>query len=102
MASKTRSVASFLALRRAIVDGDAAALTIVPGVGKKTAERMVLELAEKAASFAAEPAPEAPAAVAAEDVVSALVNLGYQRAAAEKALGAVSKNGQFDTILDLE
>ena len=55
---------------------DVRRLVAVPGVGKKTAERMVLELTEKAAGFAAEPPPGAPAAVAADDVISALVNLG--------------------------
>lgn len=77
-------------------------LTRVPGIGKKTAERMVLELRDKL--------PEAgPASVAAvstlssteEDVLSALVNLGYQRAAAEKALMVVTKNGagkSFDVL----
>jgi holliday junction DNA helicase RuvA len=64
---------------------DISALTRIPGVGKKTAERMVLELRDKLQSFA----PSAAAAAISrldEDVVSALVNLGYQRIAAEQAL----------------
>lgn len=71
----------------AIRGGDLIRLTRIPGIGKKTAERMVLELRDKL------PAPtgtsEAPAAAASpleDDVISALVNLGYQRLAAEKAL----------------
>ena len=72
---------------------DVRRLVAIPGVGKKTAERMVLELAEKVAGFAAEAAPGAPAAVAAEDVVSALVNLGYRKAEAEKAVESISRAG---------
>ncbi len=71
----------------AIRGGDLARLTRIPGIGKKTAERMVLELRDKLA--AAGGTPEASAAQASpveEDVISALVNLGYQRAAADKAL----------------
>jgi Holliday junction DNA helicase RuvA len=71
----------------AIRGGDLARLTRIPGIGKKTAERMVLELRDKlpAATGAAETSP-AQASPVEEDVVSALVNLGYQRATAEKAL----------------
>jgi Holliday junction DNA helicase RuvA len=80
-------------LASALRNQDVRRLVAIPGVGKKTAERMVLELAEKAASFAAEPAPEASAAVAAEDVVSALVNLGYRRNEADKAVESVARAG---------
>ena len=80
-------------LASALRNQDVRRLVAIPGVGKKTAERMVLELAEKAASFAAEPAPEAPAAVAAEDVVSALVNLGYRRGEADRAVEAIARAG---------
>ena len=74
--------------------GDVARLTRIPGIGKKTAERMILELRDKLP-----PAPGAPeASVSAaspveEDVISALLNLGYQRAAAEKALLAARSAG---------
>jgi len=77
----------------ALRNQDVRRLVAIPGVGKKTAERMVLELAEKAASFAAEAAPEASAAVAAEDVISALVNLGYRKGEAEKAVEGVARAG---------
>ncbi len=80
-------------LASALRNQDVRRLVAIPGVGKKTAERMVLELAEKAASFAAEPAPAAPEAVAAEDVVSALVNLGYRRAEADKAVETIARAG---------
>ena len=65
---------------------DHATLTRIPGVGKKLAERLVLELREKLEDLATAPATGTIAAPAAEDVLSALVNLGYQRPAAQKAI----------------
>jgi len=66
---------------------DHATLTRIPGVGKKLAERLVVELKEKLEDLAIAPAPsERRLAPAAEDVLSALVNLGYQRPAAQKAI----------------
>lgn len=74
----------------AIRGNDLARLTKIPGIGKKTAERMVLELRDKLPATVGETAPVAPAMNAMEeDVLSALINLGYQRAAAEKALAVV-------------
>jgi Holliday junction DNA helicase RuvA len=71
----------------AIRGGDLARLTRIPGIGKKTAERMVLELRDKLpAATGTSEASSRPASPVEEDVISALVNLGYQRAAAEKAL----------------
>ncbi len=73
---------------------DVRRLVAVPGVGKKTAERMVLELAEKASKIAGEPpARPRPAAVSADDVVSALVNLGYRKADAERAVDGIGRAG---------
>jgi len=74
----------------AIRGGDLGRLTRIPGIGKKTAERMVLELRDKlpATTGAAETSATLATPVE-EDVVSALVNLGYQRAAVDKALQAV-------------
>jgi len=72
------------ALVSALRGSDITALTRIPGVGKKTAERMMLELRDKLEGLAAAPAP-APAMRVEEDVVSALVNLGYQRTPAEHA-----------------
>jgi holliday junction DNA helicase RuvA len=74
---------------------DVRRLVAVPGVGKKTAERMVLELSEKVAAFAEEAPPETHA-VAAEDVNSALVNLGYRKADAERAVEGVARAGAPD------
>jgi Holliday junction DNA helicase RuvA len=72
---------------------DVRRLVAIPGVGKKTAERMVLELAQKVEKLGGEAAPGAPAAVAAEDVVSALVNLGYRRSEAERSVETVARIG---------
>jgi len=75
----------------AIRGGDVGRLTRIPGIGKKTAERMVLELRDKLPAAQAEEAGAPQASPVEEDVISALVNLGYQRAAAEKALLAANK-----------
>jgi Holliday junction DNA helicase RuvA len=74
--------------------GDVARLTGIPGIGKKTAERIVLELRDRLAQLAA-PAEGGPAAEAPTgdrlraDLISALQNLGYHRPQAEKAIQAV-------------
>ena len=82
----------------AIRGNDVARLTRIPGIGRKTAERMVLELRDKLAVVPGEPsAPEALGSVE-EDVLSALMNLGYQRPVAERALSAVTKNGKKDSF----
>ena len=78
----------------AIRGGDVARLTRIPGIGKKTAERMVLELRDKLPEASGGEPSVTQASPMEEDVISALVNLGYQRAAAEKALlGARGKEG---------
>ncbi len=78
----------------AIRGNDLARLTKIPGIGKKTAERMVLELRDKLPAVSGISAPTVSTMSAMEeDVLSALVNLGYQRAAAEKALQNAVKNG---------
>ena len=83
----------------AIRGNDVARLTRIPGIGKKTAERMVLELRDKLPEVSPTAAPAVPALSATEeDVLSALLNLGYQRAAAEKALAIVAKNGKGGTF----
>ena len=80
---------------RAIERGDLARLTAIPGVGKKTSERIVLELKDRLppghvpAAGAGITASDAP--ILRDDVVSALVNLGYHRPLAEKAAEAAIK-----------
>jgi Holliday junction DNA helicase RuvA len=77
----------------AIRGHDHAMLTRIPGVGKKLAERLVLELKDKLEDMAVAPAAAVSAGPAADDVLSALLNLGYQRPAALKAIdSAVAKN----------
>jgi len=77
-------------LVRAIKAQDVARLTAIPGVGKKTAERIGLELKDRlpqAMQAAADRAkPAAPEDQIRADLLSALLNLGYQRIAAEKAI----------------
>ena len=86
----------------AIRGNDVARLTRIPGIGRKTAERMVLELRDKLELAAPTAVPATPAMSATEeDVLSALVNLGYQRAASEKALAMATRNGKggsFDAL----
>jgi holliday junction DNA helicase RuvA len=72
---------------------DVRRLVAIPGVGKKTAERMVLELAEKAGSLPGEAPGKPPAVIAADDVISALVNLGYRKTEAERAVDAIARAG---------
>ena len=89
-------------LASAIRGNDVVRLTRIPGIGKKTAERMVLELRDKLPPQGAEAVKEIPSLTAVEeDVLSALTNLGYQRSMAEKALSAVAqrnKGGTFEAM----
>lgn len=79
-------------LARAIVGADVKRLSALPGIGRKTAERLILELKDKlsrAGALPAAPAGALPATVAADpcdEVLSALVNLGYKDTSARKAL----------------
>jgi Holliday junction DNA helicase RuvA len=82
---------------------DHAQLVRIPGVGKKLAERLVLELKDKLDDFAVAPVHAGPKGAAVDDVLSALTNLGYQRPAAEKAIEqAMAKDealaGDFDGL----
>jgi Holliday junction DNA helicase RuvA len=88
-------------LRQAIAYGDVSRLQTIPGIGKKTAERVVLELQEKVGQLPTPGRTALPdtatwdADYLVGDVVSALLNLGYKRGEAEKAVQAarVSDNG---------
>ena len=84
----------------AIRANDHARLTKIPGVGKKTAERMCVELRDKLEGFGETALPKTVSAVE-QDVISALTNLGYQRALAEEAVErAVASAGRenFDVV----
>src|SRR5262249_29514286 len=78
---------------------DVARLTKIPGIGRKTAERMVLELRDKLPPAGIDQVQVVPSLSATqEDVLSPLLNLGYQRNLAEKALAAVEKHASFDAM----
>ena len=91
----------------AIRSGDHATLTKIPGIGKKTAERVVLELKDKLddlAGFAPAAAAEAAApslGAVAEDVLSALTNLGYPRPVALKAIENAGKDSSVTRDFEL-
>jgi Holliday junction DNA helicase RuvA len=79
----------------AIRGGDHATLTRIPGIGKKTAERVVLELKDKLddmAGVSPQGTPVVSLGAVADDVLSALVNLGYPRPVAQKAVESASKS----------
>jgi holliday junction DNA helicase RuvA len=85
-------------LIRAIERGDVARLTAIPGVGKKTSERIVLELKDRlprpqlaAVALGGDAASEV--SELRDDVLSALINLGYHRPLAEKAVASAVKIG---------
>src|SRR5712692_3182761 len=87
----------------AVRAGDLVRLTRIPGVGRKTAERMVVELRDKLAAMEiSEEAPAASRTGLGADVVSALCNLGYDRRTAEKAVEEAQRNGggeNFEALL---
>ncbi len=90
----------------AVLDGDVATLTRVPGLGKKTAERLLLELKEKVGELALSGAVRSSSDnlgdALCDDVLSALSNLGYKRNVATDAVRKVAKDNPdagFETIL---
>jgi holliday junction DNA helicase RuvA len=89
-------------LRAALTGSDVARLTRVPGVGKKTAERLVLELKDKLPpTSASEAAAPAPSSSMKEDLLSALGNLGYSRPEAEKGVDRALRDGDSGAFEDL-
>jgi len=106
LALKILSGMSVEELLPAIRAGDLARLITIPGVGRKTAERIVVELRDKMTAM--EAPGRAPAAAPAgrtqtdADVISALVNLGYDQRVAEKAVEDTRGNGaaaSFESLL---
>jgi Holliday junction DNA helicase RuvA len=86
-----------------------ARLTLIPGVGRKTAERLIVELREKVAELSSaqleeelgakpEVGPESTEDTVRADALSALLNLGYQRSGAEKAIDAALSEGGEITV----
>jgi Holliday junction DNA helicase RuvA len=82
-----------------ILENNLAKLTAVPGIGKKTAERLILELRDKVKNWAIAPTSGVPLSGIASDVVSALINLGWPTSVAEKA---VASTLQVETRQDFE
>ena len=85
-------------LAQALAQGDLNKLATIPGIGKKTAERLVLELKDKVikldlSSLPATEARNIPADDVAEDVISALLNLGYKEPHVRKALAGLDAGG---------
>ena len=89
----------------AIMNNDAAKLSTIPGVGKKTAERLTLEMKDKLADLALDIGHRPKAAPKEgfyDDALSALVNLGYKKPEAEKALKTIyNQNGKDASLEDL-
>ena len=87
----------------AIQRQDILKLTTIPGVGRKTAERVALELREQISALLSEAAQAAQAKPMQEDLISALVNLGYHRSQAERAVKKVLEDAKpdssFETLL---
>ena len=90
-------------LVRAVQHGDVARLTAIPGIGKKTAERIGLELKDKlppamAAEIAAQAGAGEPGSALRADLLSALLTLGYHRPFAEKAVDAALRRIESPTF----
>ena len=91
-------------LIRAVRGSDIARLTRIPGVGKKTSERIVVELRDRLPTMEEPPASDAApeAGDVRDNLLSALVNLGYQRASVEKTVDSVLRKvetREFEPLL---
>ena len=93
-------------LARAVTQGDLGRLSAIPGIGKKTAERLVLELRTKVLKLDTSPphpggGPSAPPTAMTDDVASALINLGYKEGVVRKVLGdmAIPADAPMEDIL---
>jgi len=82
----------------ALAEGDVKRLVGIPGIGKRTAERLIVELQDKVAGLALGTTRESAAAVPepADEAVSALVNLGYRQVEAEDAVRRAAQDGASD------
>jgi Holliday junction DNA helicase RuvA len=85
------------ALSQALVSSDIHKLSSIPGIGKKTAERLVLELKDKAGKLDVSSLPKSeqrgiPGEAVVDDVISALLNLGYKEPQVRKALAGLDAN----------
>ena len=87
------------ALRRAVIEGDLDALTLVPGVGKRTAQRLMIELAAKLGTNAPDPAGADGGPSARAEVRAALEGLGYGSDEVRDVLGALPADGVVEVLL---
>jgi Holliday junction DNA helicase RuvA len=92
-------------LATTVRQGDMARLTSIPGLGRKTAERIVVELRDKLAALELTPEGTAPKRLPTidpivEDALSALLNLGYKKAVAQQALEKARKQSQGELTLE--
>jgi Holliday junction DNA helicase RuvA len=92
-------------LIRAVTTDDLKRLTSIPGVGKKTAERMILEMKDKAAKFGRESVPAGTVAFKTgdqvnDDAFSALVNLGYKGSAVKEVIDRIVRESKEIPSLD--
>jgi Holliday junction DNA helicase RuvA len=87
-------------LAKALREGDQARLISIPGVGKKLAERMIVELRDKVISLPAQEVSLVDGSQLTRDAVSALVNLGYRRPEAENSVREIAKK-EGGTLADV-
>ena len=92
-------------MQQAILAADIATLQAIPGIGRKTAERVILEPKDKIVHLEMSPAGRVQKSPVADDqllgdVISALLNLGYKRAEAEKAVQAVRDKRDGTVVLE--
>ena len=87
-------------LARALKEGDQPRLLSIPGVGKKLAERMIVELRDKFLTIPSEQVGWADGSQLMRDAISALVNLGYRRGEAEKSVREITRRGE-GTLADV-
>jgi Holliday junction DNA helicase RuvA len=88
-------------LARAIVEKDTVALRQVPGIGKKTAEKLVVELSDRVADLAVASTPAGRDLGAAQEAVQALVSLGYSFGDADKAVRRALEAGPVGSTEEL-
>lgn len=91
-------------LTQAVFNSDISTLSTIPGVGRKTAERLALELKDKLSELNLQPeaaTADAPGNGLRDDALSALVNLGYKKAQAEQALKKVWRDEAKPTLEEL-
>ena len=88
-------------LERSLTEGDVATLVRIPGIGRRTAERMVIELRGRLLPLPQEDRLPPPQQEVLQDALSALINLGYRRPLAEKVLRELLRQHPSLSLEDL-